>query len=187
MCLSKKTRPIPRLLNERTGDSHYHWTKKWGAGHPVPGGPLVCPRPFPALLPVSLTFTIGECSPAADAIMKPPRTYRTLHRGDLDPEAHVDLLLTRISCDLRVMYEPPDLSTPKTAVRTVVMLDRLLATIESHHRAIKALRNHLQEKGRRLTWPRKTRPTPRGRSARGRGTRPRCGAVRWCACRGAFT
>ncbi len=32
MCLSKKTRPIPRLLNERTGDSHYHWTKKWGAG-----------------------------------------------------------------------------------------------------------------------------------------------------------
>ena len=24
--------PIPRLLNERTGDSHYHWTKKWGAG-----------------------------------------------------------------------------------------------------------------------------------------------------------
>ncbi len=32
MCLSKKTRPIPRLLNKRTGDSHYHWTKKWGAG-----------------------------------------------------------------------------------------------------------------------------------------------------------
>ncbi len=32
MCLSKKTRPIPRLLNQRTGDSHYHWTKKWGAG-----------------------------------------------------------------------------------------------------------------------------------------------------------
>ncbi len=28
-----KTRPIPRLLNQRTGDSHYHWTKKWGAGH----------------------------------------------------------------------------------------------------------------------------------------------------------
>ena len=42
MCLSKKTRPIPRLLNERPGDSHYHWTKKWGAGqqlnpqHPSP-------------------------------------------------------------------------------------------------------------------------------------------------------
>ena len=33
MCLSKKTRPMPRLLNQRTGDSHYHWTKKWGAGH----------------------------------------------------------------------------------------------------------------------------------------------------------
>ncbi len=32
MCLSKKTCPIPRLLNQRTGDSHYHWTKKWGAG-----------------------------------------------------------------------------------------------------------------------------------------------------------
>ena len=146
---------------------------------PVPESPLVCPRPFSALLPVSLTFTIGECSPAADAIMKPPRTYRTLHTGDLDPEAHVDLLLARISCDLRVMYEPPDLSTPETAARAVVMLDRLLATIESHHREIKALRNHLQEKGRRLTWPRKTRPTPRGRSAHGRGTRPRCGAVRW--------
>jgi hypothetical protein len=28
-----KTCPIPRLLNQRTGDSHYHWTKKWGAGH----------------------------------------------------------------------------------------------------------------------------------------------------------
>jgi protein-tyrosine phosphatase len=24
---------ILRLLNQRTGDSHYHWTKKWGAGH----------------------------------------------------------------------------------------------------------------------------------------------------------
>src|SRR5208337_83605 len=31
----KKTRPIPRLLNQRTGNSHYHWTKKWGAGHPA--------------------------------------------------------------------------------------------------------------------------------------------------------
>ena len=30
--LPKKTCPIPRLLNQRTGDSHYHWTKKWGAG-----------------------------------------------------------------------------------------------------------------------------------------------------------
>ena len=36
MCLSKKTRPIPRLLNERTGNSHYHWTKKWGAGQSSP-------------------------------------------------------------------------------------------------------------------------------------------------------
>ena len=27
-----KTRPSPRLLNNRTDDSHYHWTKKWGAG-----------------------------------------------------------------------------------------------------------------------------------------------------------
>ncbi len=30
-----KTCPIPRLLNRRTGDPHYHWTKKWGAGHPL--------------------------------------------------------------------------------------------------------------------------------------------------------
>ena len=48
------------------------------------------------------------------------------------------------------MYEPPDLSTPEAAVRAVVMIDRLLATLESHHRAIKALRNPLQEKKCRL-------------------------------------
>ena len=45
MCLSKKTRPIPRLLNERTGNSHYHWTKKWGAGQRIPG----CGDLFPLL------------------------------------------------------------------------------------------------------------------------------------------
>ncbi len=28
-----KTCPILRLLNQRIGNSHYHWTKKWGAGH----------------------------------------------------------------------------------------------------------------------------------------------------------
>ena len=38
-----KTRPIPRLLNQRTGDSHYHWTKKWGAGHYVPFFPSYVP------------------------------------------------------------------------------------------------------------------------------------------------
>src|SRR4051794_25159341 len=42
MCLSMKTRPIPRLLDQRTGDSHYHWTKKWGAGHSCS-----CPLPHP--------------------------------------------------------------------------------------------------------------------------------------------
>jgi hypothetical protein len=31
MCLSKSTRLSRRLLNNRTGDSHYRWTKKWGA------------------------------------------------------------------------------------------------------------------------------------------------------------
>ena len=30
------------------------------------------------------------------------------------------------------MYEPPDLSTPEAAAHAVVMLDRLLATLESH-------------------------------------------------------
>jgi hypothetical protein len=95
--------------------------------------------------------------------MEPPRTYRTLHTCDLDPEAHGDLLLARISRDLWVMYDPPDLSTPEAVARAGVMLDRLLATLESHHRAMKALRNHLKEKGRRLASPRKTRPTPRGR------------------------
>src|SRR5690349_6454388 len=34
MCLSMRTCPIPRLLNPRTDDSHYRWTKKWGAGQP---------------------------------------------------------------------------------------------------------------------------------------------------------
>jgi len=76
--------------------------------------------------------------------MKPPRMYRTLHISDLHPEAHVALLLARISRDLRVMYEPPDLSTPEAAARAVVKIDGLLATIESHHRAIRALKNHLQ-------------------------------------------
>ena len=76
--------------------------------------------------------------------MEPPRIYRTLHTCDLGPEAHVALLLARISRDLRVMYEPPDLSTPKAAACAVVKIDGLLATLESHHCAIKALRNHLQ-------------------------------------------
>jgi len=80
--------------------------------------------------------------------MKPPMIHRTLHTCDLDlyPEAHVHLLLARMSRDLRVMYEPPDLSTPETAAESAVRFDRLLATLESHHRAIKALRNPLQEK-----------------------------------------
>ena len=33
MCLSKRTRPSLLLLNNRPHDSHYPWTKKWGAGH----------------------------------------------------------------------------------------------------------------------------------------------------------
>jgi len=102
------------------------------------------PDPFPALLPVSLTFTIGGCSPATDATKEPSRTYRRLHTCDLDPEAHVALLLARMSRDIRAMYEPPDLSTPEAAARAVVKIDGLLATLESHHCAIKALRNHLQ-------------------------------------------
>ena len=39
--------------------------------------------------------------------------YRRLHTCDLDPEAHDDFLLARMSRDLQVMYEPPDLSTPE--------------------------------------------------------------------------
>ena len=54
------------------------------------------------------------------------------------------LFSSRISRDLQVMYEPPDLSTPEATAYTVVMIDGLLATLESHHCAIKALRNHLQ-------------------------------------------
>ena len=78
--------------------------------------------------------------------------HRTLHTCDLDlyPEAHVHLLLARMSRDLRVMYEPPDLSTPEAAAESAVRFDRLLATLESHHRAIKALRDPLQEKKCRL-------------------------------------
>jgi hypothetical protein len=81
MCLSKKTRPIPRLLNERIGDSHYHWTKKWGAGHYVlqiwwlspftfpgdaafhpreaPGSPVAAPVHIPAA-------SAGALRPACD-------------------------------------------------------------------------------------------------------------------------
>jgi hypothetical protein len=95
--------------------------------------------------------------------MKPPRIDKTLDTRDPDPDAHVALLLARISRDLHVMYEPPDLSTPEAAARAVVMLDRVLETLESHRSAVKALKIYLQEKVRRLTSPRKSRPTPRGR------------------------
>ena len=37
MCLLKRPRPSHWLLNIRTHDSHYRWTKKWGAGQ---GGQL---------------------------------------------------------------------------------------------------------------------------------------------------
>src|SRR5512135_930382 len=103
-------------------------------------------------LPVSIPFTLGECSPAIAPTMK-PRTYRTLDAHDPDLEVHVVLLLARISRDLRVMFEPPDLSTPEAAARTIVMADRLLETIESHRHTIKVLRNLLREKRRRLTLP----------------------------------
>ena len=41
-------------MNTRTPDSHYPWTKKWGAGHPLQGVvvhladpvAVVVPRPF---------------------------------------------------------------------------------------------------------------------------------------------
>jgi hypothetical protein len=92
-----------------------------------------------------------------------PRTYRTLDACDPDLEFHVVLLLARISRDLRVLFEPPDLSTPESAADSAVSCDRLLAALESHHRTIKVLRNLLQEKQRRLTLPRKSPPTPRGR------------------------
>ena len=52
-----KTCPIPRLLNQRTDDSHYHWTKKWGAGHSVPVFLLV-----PVFLP-PFFFPIFAMSP----------------------------------------------------------------------------------------------------------------------------
>ena len=48
MCLSKKTRPIPRLLNKRTGDSHYHWTKKSGAGHSLVANCRIPPVRLPS-------------------------------------------------------------------------------------------------------------------------------------------
>jgi len=79
--------------------------------------------------------------------MNAPRTYGTLDTRDLDPEAHVALLLARMARDLDAMYEPPDLSTPEATARTVVMLDLLLDTIESDHCAIKALKNDPQGRG----------------------------------------
>ena len=78
--------------------------------------------------------------------MKPPRIYKTPHTCDLDPEARVALLLARISHDLQVMYEPPDLGTPEAAAHALVMLDSLLATLESHRCVIKALITHLQKR-----------------------------------------
>ena len=75
--------------------------------------------------------------------MKPPRTCKILDSYDPDPEAHVALLLARISRDLH--HEPLDLRTLQAAALGVVMLDHLLETIGSHHRAVEALRNHVQE------------------------------------------
>jgi hypothetical protein len=95
--------------------------------------------------------------------MKAPRIDETLHSWDPDREVHVVLLLARISRDLQVLYEPANLSTPASAANSTVRFDRLLGAIESHRRTIKVLRNLLQEKRRRLTLPRKTPPTPRGR------------------------
>ena len=106
--------------------------------------------------------------------MKPPSTYGTLDTGDPDPEAHAHLLLARMARDLEPLHDEwPDLGTTEAAARAVVMFDRLLEIIESHHRAIKALENH--PRGRvpleaapcplpRFRLTHKTRPTPRYRS-----------------------
>ena len=70
MCLSKKTRPIPRLLNERTGDSHYHWTKKWGAGHRCELVFVILFLAHPALLPAlgaAFDPPAGSILPALEA------------------------------------------------------------------------------------------------------------------------
>ena len=53
--------------------------------------------------------------------------------------------------------------TPASVGTSRSRFDRMLASLESHRRTIKGLRNLLQEKRRRLTLPRKTPPTPRGR------------------------
>ena len=54
-----RTCPTPRLLNQRTGDSHYHWTKKWGAGHKKWGAGQRPPFSLPLRPPFSLLRAEG--------------------------------------------------------------------------------------------------------------------------------
>ena len=69
-----------------------------------------------------------------------------LDTSDQNPEAHVALLLARISRDLQGFYEPLDLSTVESACHAVEALTNLLSTLKSHSRAAAALTNHLQSR-----------------------------------------
>jgi hypothetical protein len=69
-----------------------------------------------------------------------------LDTSDQNPEAHVALLLARISRDLQVFYEPLDLSTVESACHAVEVLTNLFSALKSHSRATAALASHLQSK-----------------------------------------
>ncbi|MGZ4926588.1 MAG: hypothetical protein ACXV4B_09100 [Halobacteriota archaeon] len=67
--------------------------------------------------------------------MEPLRTYRTLYRcdTDLDPKAHVHLLLARMARDLEPLHEWPDLSTTQAAASTGAANGRYLLGFSRTH------------------------------------------------------
>ena len=101
----------------------------------------------PTFSPLSYQCLSHSRSESAPQQQMPPWNRRGLTE-DFTPVTWTpkptSLFSSRMSRDLHVMYEPPDLSTPEAAAHTVVMIDRLLANLDSHHRAIKALNNQLQ-------------------------------------------
>lgn len=73
------------------------------------------------------------------------RDSANLDTSDRDPEAHVALLLARMAHDLRIVYEPLDLSTVESARHALEVLTGVRSTLDSHSRAVAALTSHLQQ------------------------------------------
>src|SRR5512135_2024680 len=78
MCLSMRTRPSHWLLNNRTNDSHYPWTKKWGAGQATPAA---VPKTHCATEALPKTKPFGSAKSTNGRLQKPSR-YRRYRKRD---------------------------------------------------------------------------------------------------------